>query len=404
MSQEEIWLVAVTAGRWQRHGIREARAAGLKVLAIDADPNAEGFADADQVLHMELGDHEAVIHTLRSLEKNIQGAVSFVSEVGIMLAARIREEFDLPGPRTELCRRLIDKAIQRRIWTGQSVPGPRWASFQEVEKALVAMPEFGFPLIIKPTDSSGSRGVTKIESVEEDLAGAVARAFQFSRTGQIILEEFMEGTEFTVEIFAANGVIHILAVTEKKKVDGTRGTVARELATPERPQEVVMRIADAVVAAFRALGYTEGPGHAEAILKNDGSVGLVEVAGRGGGFMVFDGFVPTISGVNIARLTALQAVGIPVGEITSWKKSAVLRFFPSRLGVLRNISGFDRANLINGVEAAPFVHVGDRFHQAASVDGDRLGYILSCAATPRQAQELADEAECLINFEIEEEA
>lgn len=403
MNREETWLVAVTAGRWQRHGIREARAAGLKVLAIDADPHAEGFAAADHVLHMELDSHDAVIRALRALDKNIQGAVSFVSEVGMALAASIREEFDLPGPRIELCQRLIDKAIQRSIWSEKGIPGPRWAAFREAKEVLKAMSEFGFPLIIKPTDSSGSRGVTKIESADEDLTDAVARAFQFSRSGHVILEEFMDGAEFTVEVFAADGAVHVLAVTEKKKVEGTRGTVARELATPERSQEVVTHIADAVVAAFHALGYTEGPGHAEAILKKDGSVGLVEVAGRGGGFMVFDRFVPTISGVNIARLTALQAVGLPVGDITNWRKAAVLRFFPSRPGVLRNISGFERANLIDGVEAAPFVRVGDRFHQA-SVDGDRLGYILSCAATPKLAQKLADEAESLINFEIEEMA
>lgn len=403
MNQNEIWLVAVTAGRWQRHGIREARAAGLKVLAIDADSNAEGFADADQVIHMELGDHDAVIRKLHFLDKNIKGAVSFVSEVGMMLAARIREEFDLPGPRTELCRCLIDKAAQRKIWSDKGVPGPRWITLREEQEALSAMSGLGFPLIIKPTDSSGSRGVTKIESAEEDFADAIARAFQFSRSGQIILEEFMDGTEFTVEVFAANGDVHVLAVTEKKKVEGTQGTVACELATPERPDEVVMQIANAVVAAFRALGYLEGPGHAEAILKKDGSVGLVEVAGRGGGFMVFDGFVPTISGVNIARITALQSVGLPIGEITNWKKSAVLRFFPSRPGVLRRFSGFEQANLLDGVEAAPFVRVGDRFRQAI-VDGDRLGYILSCAATPRLAQELADQAEQMIKFEIEESA
>ena len=129
---------------------------------------------------------------------------------------------------------------------------------------------------------------------------------------------------------------------------------------------------------------------------------MVEVAGRGGGFMVFDGLVPKISGVNIARLTALQAVGLPVGEVTNWQKSAVLRFFPSRPGVLRNISGFHRANLINGVEAAPFAKVGDRFHQA-TIDGDRLGYILSYADTPRRAQELANKAEQMIVFDIKEE-
>lgn len=401
MKGEDIWLVAITAGRWQRHGIREARAAGLKVLAIDADPDAEGFADADQVLNIDLSDHEAVIRAIRSIGKNIRGAVSFVSEVGMMLAARIREEFDLPGPRSDLSRRLIDKAIQRKIWTEKGVPGPRWEVFQETEAALAAIRNFGFPVIIKPTDSSGSRGVTKIESAEDDLSGAVARAFQFSKSGNVILESYMDGTEFTVEVFAADGNIHVLAVTEKKKVAGTRGTVAYELATPDRPREVVARIAGTVVEAFSALGYTEGPGHAEAILKKDGSVGLVEVAGRGGGFMVFDGFVPIISGVNIARLTAIQAVGLPVGVITNMEKAAVLRFFPSLPGVLRNISGFEEANRIEGVKAAPFVQVGDRL-RSASVDGDRLGYILSCAATVSQAQELADKAECLIYFDIEE--
>ncbi len=401
MTQDEIWLVAVTAGRWQRYGIREARAAGLKVLAIDADVHAEGFVDADLALHMELGDHEAVMRALRSLNKNIHGAVSFVSEVGMMLAAHIREEFELPGPHRDSCRRLIDKAIQRTIWAEKGVPGPRWAVFSETEQLLKAIREFDFPLIIKPTDSSGSRGVTKIESAAEDPSDAVVRAFQFSRSGQVILEEFMEGTEFTVEVFAAYGTIHVLAVTEKKKVEGTRGTVARELATPERPKEIVASIADAAIAAFRALEYTEGPGHAEVILKDDGSIGLVEIAGRGGGFMVFEGLVPRASGINIARLTALQAVGQPVGEIINCGRSCVLRFFPSIPGVLRNISGFEQANKITGIDAASLVKAGARFHNA-SVDGDRLGYILSCAESPSQAQKLADQAECLIKFEFEE--
>ena len=80
--------------------------------------------------------------------------------------------------------------------------------------------------------------------------------------------------------------------------------------------------------------------------------------------------------------------------------SAVLRFFPSKPGVLRSITGFDEANSIAGVEAAPFSKVGDRF-QRASVDGDRLGYILSCAESPRRAQYLADKAENFIHFEFE---
>lgn len=399
--RDETWLVAVTAGRWQHHGIRAARAAGLKVLAIDSDPHAEGFADSDAVLNIALDDHEAVVEAISGMAKTVRGAVSFVSEVGMLLAARIREAFDLPGPRSALTMQLIDKGLQRETWTRAGVPGPAWRVFHDPAEALAALADVGYPLIVKPTDSSGSRGVTRIESPTEDVQAAVARAFQFSRSGAVIVEACMEGTEFTAEVFAADGEVHVLAVTEKKKVDGTRGTVARELATPGRAPEVVARIADTVVAAYRALGYREGPGHAEVILKADESIGVVEAAGRGGGFMVFDRFVPLVSGVDIARLTALQAVGLPVGQIASAGRAAVLRFFPSRPGTLERVSGFDAANRLEGVIAEPFAHPGDRFGHAA-VDGDRLGYVLTCAATPAQAQALADSAERLIQFEFRE--
>lgn len=398
MNLKEKWLVAVTAGRWQKHGIIESRLAGLKVLALDEDPNAEGFDEADLQLNISFGNPDMVIKILRELRINIQGAVSFCSEVGMPLAATIREAFNLPGVRPELCVHLLDKGVQRKLWANKNVPGPDWIICNSKEEALASVHKFRLPMIIKPTDSSGSRGVTKIEALDENLIEIIDRAFQFSRSGRVIIESYMDGIEFTVEVFGSDS-IHVLAVTEKKKLQGTGGTVASELATPDRTDDVTSKIENVVISAFEALGYTQGPGHAEVILMKDGSVGLVEVAGRGGGFMVFNKFVPKVSGVNIARLTALQAVGLPVGIIINDKRSAVLRFFPSKPGKLISISGFEDAKRISGIEAGPFVVVGDEFNRAIA-DGDRLGYILSVADTPDKAQQLADQAESLISFYI----
>ena len=400
MKKSEKWLVAVTAGRWQIHGIQEAKAAGLRVIAVDADPNAEGFLYADVKLSMDLSDHANVIEALRGLNKNICGAVSFCSEAGMSLAGKIRETFDLPGPRSELCRRLLEKSEQRRIWSESGIPGPCWKVFRTAYAALAALESFGFPLVVKPTDSSGSRGVTKLESGRDDLEDAIARAFQFSNSGEIIIESYMDGTEFTVETFGTNGKIYLLAVTEKKKVPNTRGTVANELATPNRSADVMELIGQTVISSLNALGYVEGPGHSEVILLKDGSLGLVEVAGRGGGFMVFDKLVPAASGVNIARCTALQAVGLEVGPIEVMPDAVVLRFFPSLPGRLKSIEGFDLANHVAGVEAGCFVKVGDVFSEAIA-DGDRLGYLLSRAETPQRAREQADEAERQVRFEFE---
>lgn len=394
------WLIAVTAGRWQMHGIQQAQAAGLMVLAIDADPNAPGLSQADASLCMPLHDHAEVVGAVRALGKPYAGVVSFASEMGMRLAAHLRSEFGLPGPNLELTLCLLNKAYQRRAWDAAKVPGPQWRAFTDPKIALDALQHITFPCIIKPCDSSGSRGVTKLESVQDDLVKAVERAFAFSLTSEVLVESFMEGTEFTVETFAEGGRSHILAVTEKKKVDGTRGTVARELASPQRPQWVIDQIGQTVLAAYAAIGYRQGPGHAEVILGLDNSVGLIEVAGRGGGFMVFDRLVPAISGFNIARATALQAVGLPVDAISHERKSAVLRFFPSRPGLLLNVEGIDEACKIHGVEAESFVKAGDRL-QSAMADGDRLGYILAVGSSPEVAQALADRAESCIFFNIE---
>ena len=401
MKAEDIWLVAVTAGRWQIHGICEAKALGFKILAIDADSDAEGFSYSDYTLNMSFDDHSAIVNAIKGLNLNIRGAVSFCSEVGMALAATIREAFNLPGIRSNICKRLLDKGVQREIWGDKKIPGPDWKVFDNPITAFSGASQFSIPFIIKPTDSSGSRGVTKIESVE-DLHEAIDRAFYYSRSGKVIIESYMDGTEFTVEVFVIKGKVNVLAVTEKKKVEGTRGTVASELATPDRPEEVIAAIKNTVVNAFIALDYFEGPGHAEIILMKNGNVGLVEVAGRGGGFMVFDRFVPTVSGVNIAKLTALQSVGSEVEIVDLYESAAVLRFFPSKPGIVDGIHGFEKANLIKGVEASSFVKVGDRL-QKATADGDRLGYVLSNAATPSEARQLADQAERLVYFDINSE-
>jgi biotin carboxylase len=395
----EFWLIAVTAGRWQLHGIRKAKAMGLKVVAIDADENAEGFKEADYVINLPLNEVDKILAALADMKVVLRGVVSFASDAGVPLAGEIRERFSLPGARKEICCRLTNKAVQRRLWAQHGVPGPRVKVVETTQAALAAIDSFGFPLIIKPADSSGSRGVSKLESPQDDLADAVARAFQFSRSGQVLLEDYMQGTEFTVETFSVRGMHYVLAVTEKKKVEGTRGTVARELATPQRSPGVIDRISSAVVSAFTALGYEDGPGHAEVILMNNGSVGLVEVAGRGGGFQVFDRMVPAISGIDIAQCTVMQAVGMDIEPIESRKHAAVLRFLPSRPGTVVAIRGFAEANEIEGVEASSISSVGDSFGTAAA-DGDRLGWILSQGETPEIAQQRADLAEAHIFFDV----
>jgi biotin carboxylase len=399
-NSNEDWLIAVTAGRWQQHGILEAKKAGFRVLAVDGDSDAVGMADADLSLSCNLNDSTQVLAKIDEHNLRICGVVSFCSEAGMNLTGKLRDELCLPGPGAQMTARLTDKGEQRNIWQDHGVPGPAHKVADSLASAIDILQSSQFPVILKPCDSAGSRGVSVFKSVDELSDATIQNAFAHASNGRVIIEGFMDGLEHTVEMFSIEGQPQVLAVTEKRKIPGTRGTVAMELSSPTSPAHLVRKIEDAAKQAISALGYQSGPSHCEVILMADGKVGLVEVAGRGGGFNVFDKFIPAVSGINIARLTALAAAGRPINSLDIERKKGVLRFFPTQPGKLLSILGFHEANLIRGVDAAPFANIGEVYGPPID-DGSRLGYILSVSDSLEEALHNADLAESKVTFSFE---
>ena len=207
------------------------------------------------------------------------------------------------------------------------------------------------------------------------------------------LPQTVPGTEY----------FEIAFINQNSIAPGTNNTVASELASPLVEIKTLQQIKSAVRKAYQALNLQDGPGHIELITTDQQEIFFIEAAGRGGGFMVFDKLVPTISGVNIALATALNACGKKVSDLMSNRisprYSAVLRFIPSKPGTVIAIDGFDSMDKIANVEAEPFVRLGDVMSDAAH-DGDRMGYILSTSKTPIDAQKLANKAEKLLTIKV----
>jgi biotin carboxylase len=397
------WIVAVTAGKWQKHAIRQAKLAGFKIVTIDDDPHAEGFSDSDLALCMDIFDVDGIQKELSKHKIRPDGVSSFTSEAGMKTAAALRTIYSLPGISLKDIDLFINKATQRHRWGQHNVPGPKWFKASTTEEFQQKVKGLKFPVIVKPADGSGSRGITKLSSHHGEIEFACNEAFKSSQSNCIIVEEFINGTEYTAEVFADRGVISVLAITQKKKVAGTNDTVALELASPMISIKKLQTIKSAVKKAYQSLNLQDGPGHIELIITDQQEIFFVEAAGRGGGFMVFDKLVPAISGVNIALATALNACGKQVGELMSEtispRNSAVLRFIPSKPGKVVGIDGFDNIRKIDNVEAESFVQLGDLMSSAVH-DGDRMGYIFSQAKTPKDALELANKAEQLITFTV----
>jgi biotin carboxylase len=298
------WLVVIPAGRWQIKGIQVALDCGMNVLAFDSDPKALGLSVATKSIIINVRDSKAVLAAINSSGIFPEGVINFASEVGMSTAAEIRKKYRLTGPNINLTKLLTDKSKQRRIWQKHGVPNPNWRVFSDVNHVLKIVQHIGYPCIIKPVDNAGSRGVTKVENIN-DLINAANSALRFSKQGLALIEAFMEGTEYTVETFG-NGINnYVLAVTKKKKVSVTKGTVAIELSTASDIKKEKI-VSDSAISALNALGYNYGPGHTEVIIDKNNKPGLVEAAGRGGGFMVFERMVQSISGFDIVTATILQ--------------------------------------------------------------------------------------------------
>jgi biotin carboxylase len=393
------WLVVLGAGRWQISGIRAAKAAGLKVLAIDADANAPGLRDADRSAIVDLRNPDLALTAVRNAGITPAGAVAFVTEAGVRTAAALREAFNLPGIRPPVALLVTDKGHQRRVWSAKGLPCPRWFCVDNENAAAAAMTMLTGKTIFKPVDSAGSRGITVVPS-GGDWRQAYAFACEGSHSGRVVIEEFITAIEYTVETFSYKDRCAVLAVSEKRKVPGTNDTVAVELATPAASNTATEEIAELAVRALSALGYDEGPGHTEILRDTQGALWLVESAGRGGGFMVADGIVPRASGYNLADASARQAAGLPFPAPQDGDRQAfVLRFVPSRPGLVKSVAGIDEANALDGISCEALVAPGDRV-KTATTDGGRLAYILSWAPGRDEAIALAGRAEASLRIEI----
>jgi biotin carboxylase len=399
MSQER-WLVAVGAGRWQVPGIRAARAAGLKVLAVDGQSGAPGLSLADDSLVVDIRNARLVIDSITARGIQPSGAIAFCSDAGMLTAAALREHFGLPGPKTDVLTGLINKGVQRRAWTKAGLPCPRWFVVKSARDVPAALADIDAKAILKPVDSAGSRGVTVIER-GAPWEQAFETAMNVSISKEVIIESFITGLEHTVETFTSHGKTRVLAITSKKKVEGTNNTVASELSSARLDHAKRAEADDICSRALEALGYEDGPGHTEFLLTERHEIYLVETGGRGGGFMVADGLVPGVSGFDLATACALQAVGLepPIPPQTK-SRAAVLRFVPSKAGRITRIEGFGADDELPGVQSEVMVALHQEVSRAAC-DGDRMAYVLAIADDLDEAQKLADRKEQRIRITVE---
>lgn len=387
MTGESLLVLGATAR--QLPVIEAGQRRGLHVVAIDPDPEAPGSAVAEEFVVSDLADAGTCLTIAR--EARPIGVLTFAADYPVPMVARIAAELGLAGPSPAAALAMTDKLVMRQRLSAAGLPTPRFAPVRRPGD----LSAFGGAPVVKATRSSGSRGVQLVKGL--DVAALVEAMSAESANGEVLVEEYIEGPEVSVEAITNDGRTTILSVTDKM-TSGPPEFVELGHAQPSDLTEHRAEIEELTRQALRALGLTYGPSHTEIRIGANGPV-VIESAARFSGGFIASHLLRITAGIDAAGVAVTMALGEEVSMQHERGPGAAVRFLTPKPGVVRSVSGVDEVrSRPEVVEAAVDVTVGDVVAPLRSAR-DRVGHVVCCGPTASDARRLVDHAAASIVIE-----
>jgi biotin carboxylase len=399
-------VLFVGAGRHQRRAIVRAKELGLRVVAVDRNPDALGLQAADVGEAVDFTDVEAVTEVGR--RHGVDGVLTVSADRAVPVVAAVAERLGLPGIGTETAHRLTHKIAMRRALADAGVPQPRFAAARDHGSARSAGETVGFPAVLKPADSGGQRGIFRLGSLD-DLDAHLHAALAESAEGEVILESFHDALELNGIAIARGGRVDVLTLSDRLRPPGIGFGVGWIHVYPASIYaDVLERAEEVAAAAVRALGLENGIAFPQLLVEDDGTVLVVEVAARIPGGQMAD-LVRHAVGVDLVETALRFALGEPVPDelaLPQFVQPLAIRFLtaqpgPLPTGTVASIGPLEPVLGAEGVvQADTYLQVGETI-RPVRLDGDRRGYVIAVADTSVEALRRAEAAARLLEVEVE---
>lgn len=388
MQQKKLLVLA--AGILQITVIKKAKAMGYYVIAADGDPNARGFLYADKAICANITDEEVMLKIAR--DEGVDGVIHPCSEVSMNVMGRINDELGLAGITREQAIRATNKHLMREAFEKGNAPSPKSILTESAEDAWEHLQkDFTTDGILKPSRNSGSRGIAKVtrDMPKEDFEKAYYIALEESRDNSVLIEQFIEGPEFSIEIIVWNGKVNVLTVTDKKTTEAPHFVELGHNQPSCRTAEEVETLKAAAVAGVKALGVNNCACHAEAKLM-DGKAYLMEIGARLGGDFISTELTHLSTGIDMVAAAVDVALGIePDLSVKEEPKGACIRYFCPKPGKLVSISNLEALDDPRVYKKKIYVQVGDMIPEVTS-SLCRSGHVIVTEETPQKAIALAE--------------
>lgn len=314
-----IKIAVIGASYLQLPLVRRAKELGLEVHCFAWEEGAVCKDVADFFYPISIVVKDAILEICRKV--GINGICTIASDIAATTVSYVAERMGLIANSYEVAVRANNKYLMRNALANAGLPNPSYRAVSSVEEALGI--GWKYPLVVKPSDRSGSLGITGIKA-QEELAPAIEKAISLSFSRQAMVEEFIEGREVSVEAISYQGVHYPLQITDKVTT-GVPHFVELEHHQPSTlSKEYFTSLYDLTHSALDALGITDGASHSEYRISNDGNIVIVEIGGRMGGDFIGSDLVRLSTGYDFLKGVIDVALGrFKKPEITKNGHSAV---------------------------------------------------------------------------------
>lgn len=296
--------------------IKAAHEQGYYVITADYLPDNIAHKYSDEYVNVSIVDKEAVLKVAR--EKQIDGIMSFGVDPGVVSAAYVQEQMGLPacGPYKSV-EILQNKDKFRAFLTEHGFNVPQAKGYSSVEAAIADMGEWKYPVIVKPTDSAGSKGVTRVDNSSQ-MEEAVLHAFDKSISGHIIIESFIEkkGCSSDTDSFSENGELKFVSFCAQRfDADASNPYTPAAYTWPSTfTEEQEAYLTREIQRLISLLGMKTNIYNIETRIGTDGKPYIMELTPRGGGNRLCE-MLRYATGVDMITAMTRYSVGDSVPEI-----------------------------------------------------------------------------------------
>lgn len=395
-------IMILGASILQLPAIKKAKSMGLQVVAVDMNPKAVGFRE-DGIIKEVIStiDTPAIIEAAK--RNMVDGVMTIASDMPMRSVAAVADELGLVGISKETAIKATDKGEMRMALRKSGVPIPafyRVRSKKEYRSAVNKIKEAGYKCIVKPADNSGSRGIDLLSDFEQEtIDNAYEYSKQSSRSGDLMVEEYMEGDEVSVESLSIDGICHVIQITDKLTTGAPYFVEMGHSQPSVLSEDTKEKIRQITIAANKAIGIENGPAHTEIKITKDGPK-IIELGARLGGDNITTHLTTLSTGVDMVECCINIAMGMAVNLNTRMNRGSAIRYFPLEKGKIKNIEGVEQAQKIPGVVQVSIVHgVGESVNGIKN-SGDRVGFVITEGDDAKAAVDAAMQGVAAVKFEV----